>query len=126
MGADKDKLPHVTTALESNCDMSQWHIIRISHRSSCKCHAQQVVTNVKCNARITKGSKGTPTPIYRGRRTKYGGNKEIVTNFWFCLDDIEHCVKGSKCSWILDWPQILDVWPVLSGTNLTRQETLLL
>jgi hypothetical protein len=27
-GADKDELPHVTTALESDCDMSQWHIAR--------------------------------------------------------------------------------------------------
>jgi hypothetical protein len=33
-------------------------------------------------------------------------------------------VKGSKCSWILDWPQVSNVWPVLSGTNLTRHETL--
>jgi hypothetical protein len=35
-------------------------------------------------------------------------------------------VKGSKRSWVLDWPQVPDVWPILSGTNLTRQETLLL
>jgi hypothetical protein len=35
-------------------------------------------------------------------------------------------VKGTKCSWILDWPQVPDVWLVLSGTNLTRHETLLL
>jgi hypothetical protein len=25
-GADKDELPHVMTALESNCDMSQWQL----------------------------------------------------------------------------------------------------
>jgi hypothetical protein len=125
-GADKDELPHVTTALESDCDMSQWHIARISHRSNCKCHAQQAATNVKCTARIAKGSKGTPAPTYRGRKTEYGGSKEIVTDFWFCPDDIERCVKGSKCSWVLDWPQVPHVWPVLSGTNLTRQETLLL
>jgi hypothetical protein len=126
-GADEDELPHVTTTLESDCNMSQWHIARILHRSSCKCHAQQAATNVKCTARIAKGSKGTPAPAYRGRRTEYGGNKKIVnTDFWFCLDDIERCVKGSKRSWVLDWPQVPDVWPVLSGTNLTYQETLLL
>jgi hypothetical protein len=34
-GADKDELPHVTTALESDYDMLQWHIARISHKSSC-------------------------------------------------------------------------------------------
>ena len=35
-------------------------------------------------------------------------------------------MKGTKCSWILDWPKVPDVWPVLSGTNLIRKETLLL
>ena len=125
-GADKDKLPHVTTVLEFDYDMSQWHIARISHRSSCKCHVQQAATNVKCTARIAKGSKGTPAPTYRGRRTEYNGNREIVTDFWFCLDDIERCVNDSKRSWVLDWPQVPNVWPILSGTNLTRQETLLL
>jgi hypothetical protein len=53
-------------------------------------------------------------------------NKEIVTDFWFCPNDIERCMKGTKCSWTIDWPQVPDVWLVLSGTNLRRQETLLL
>jgi hypothetical protein len=125
-GVDKDELPHATTALESDCDMSQWHIARISHKSSCKCHTQQAATNVKCTARIAKGSKGIPTPIYQGRKTQYGGTKVIVMDFWFCPDDIECYVKGSKRSWVLDWPQVPDAWPVLSGTNLTCKETLLL
>jgi hypothetical protein len=34
-GAEKDDLLHVMMALESDCDMSQWHITRISHRSNC-------------------------------------------------------------------------------------------
>jgi hypothetical protein len=125
-GADKDELPHVMTALEFDCDMSQWHFARISHTSSCKCHAQQGAIDAKCTARIAKGSKATAAPTYRGRRTQYGGSKVIVTDFWFCPDDIEHCVKSSKRSWILDWPQVHDVWPVLSGTSLTCEEILLL
>jgi hypothetical protein len=103
-GADKDELPHVTTALESDCNMSQWHIVRISHRSSCKCHAQQAATNFKYTARIAKGSKGTAAPTYRGRNTQYGRTKVIVSDFWFCPDDIKRCVKGSEHSWVLDWP----------------------
>jgi hypothetical protein len=98
VGANKDELPHVTTALESDCDMSQWHIARISYKSSCKCHAQQRATDVKCTAQIAKGSKRTPTPTYWGRKTQYGRSKVIVTDFWFCPDDIERCVKGTKCS----------------------------
>jgi hypothetical protein len=67
-GADKDELPHVTIALEFDCDMSQSDIARISHRSSCKCHAQQAATKVKCIAQIAKGSKGIPALTYRGRK----------------------------------------------------------
>jgi hypothetical protein len=81
VSADKDELPHVTTVLESDCDMAQWHIARISHRSSCKCHAQQAATNFKCTVWIAKGSKGTAAPIYRKRNTQYGGTKVIVSNF---------------------------------------------
>jgi hypothetical protein len=125
-GVDNDELPHVTTTLESNCDMSQWHIARISHRSSCKCHAQQAATNLKCTARIAKGSKSTAAPTYRGRNIQYGGTKVIVSDFWFCPDDIELCVKGNKRSWVLNWPQVPNVWPILSGTNLTREEIFLL
>jgi hypothetical protein len=47
-------------------------------------------------------------------------------DFWFCPNDIERCVKGTKCSWIIDWPHVPNVWPILSGTNLTLQETFLL
>jgi hypothetical protein len=112
--------------MEFDCNMSQWHIARILHRSSYKCHIQQRATNIKCIARIAKGSKGTTAPTYRGRKTQHGGSKESVTDFWFCPDDIKRCMKGTKCSWGLDWPQVPDVWPILSGTNLIRKETLLL
>jgi hypothetical protein len=36
-------------------------------------------------------------------------------DFWFCHNDIERYVKGTNCPCILHWPQVLDVWPVLSG-----------
>ena len=39
-------------------------------------------------------------------KTQYGGNKEIVTDFWFCPDDIELYVKGTKYAWVLNWPQV--------------------
>jgi hypothetical protein len=107
--ADMDELPHVTTALESNCDMSQWHIARILHRSNCKCHAQQATTNVKCIIWIAKGSKGTLAPTCYGRKTQYGSSREIVMDFWFYPNNIKHCMKGTKCPWVIDWPQISDV-----------------
>jgi hypothetical protein len=104
VGGDQDELPHVTTALEFNYDMSQWNIARILHKSNCKCHAQQAATNVRCTTPIAKDSKGTPIPTYCGRKIQYGGNKEVVMNFWFCPSGIKRCVKGIKCPWVLDWP----------------------
>jgi hypothetical protein len=39
MAPNNEKLLHVTTALESNCYMSQWRIARILYKSNCKCHS---------------------------------------------------------------------------------------
>ena len=49
-----------------------------------------------------------------------------MADFWFFSDDNHQCVKGTKRRWVLDWPEVPEVWPVLSGTNLNREETLLL
>jgi hypothetical protein len=123
---DANSSPHVTVACESDCDTSKWHIARISHKSNAKCHAQQQGSNIKCTAKIARGKKGTPAPTYQGRKVDYGSKREVVADFWFCWDDIERCVKGSKRKWIIDWPEVPKVWPVLSGTQLNREETLLL
>jgi hypothetical protein len=50
VGGDHVEFPCITTKLESDCNMSQWYIVRILHRSNCKCHAQQAATNVRCTA----------------------------------------------------------------------------
>ena len=81
---------------------------------------------LKCISKIAKGKKGTLAPTYRGRKQEYGTKREIIVDFWFCWDDIQRCVKGTKQKWVIDWPQVLDIWPVLSGTNLNQEETLLL
>ena len=117
---------HVTVAFESDCDTSKWHIARIGHKSNARCQAQQHRSNIKCTSKIAKGKKGTPAPTYRGRKEEYGSKREVVADFWFCSDDIHRCVKGTKRRWVLDWPEVPQVWPVLSGTNLNQEEMLLL
>ena len=117
---------HVTVAFESDCDISKWHIARISHKSNARCQAQQKRSNMKCTSKIAKGKKGTPAPTYRGRKEEYGSKREVLADFWFCPDDIVRCVKGTKRRWVLDWPEVPEVWPVLSRTNLNREETLFL
>jgi hypothetical protein len=64
---------------------------------SCTDPIVNAMPNVGCIARIAKGSKSNLALTYHGRKTQYGGNKEIVTNFWFCPDNIERYVKGTKC-----------------------------
>ena len=113
---------HVMVAFESDCDTSKWHIARISHKSNAKCQAQQQRSNIKCTNKIAKGKKGTPAPTYRGRKEEYGSKREVLADFWFCPDDIARCVKGTKRR----WPEVPEVWPILSGTNLNREETLFL
>jgi hypothetical protein len=47
-----------------------------------------------------------------------------VMEFFFCNDDIERCVKGTKRRWVKSRPDIPNVWPLKIGTNLSRKEIL--
>ena len=48
--------------------------------------------------------------------------------FFFYVDDIERCVKGSHHQWVIPYsnslerPPIPTIWPVKIGTNLTGSE----
>ena len=99
----------MTRAFESDCDTSKWHIARISHKSNARCLAQQRTSNMKCMSKIAKGKKGTAAPTYRGQKQEYGTKREVIVDFWFCLDDIHQCVKGSKQKWVIDWPPVPNV-----------------
>jgi hypothetical protein len=44
--------------------------------------------------------------------------------FFFCNDDIERCVKGTKRKWVQSRPGIPSIWPVKIGTNLSKKEIL--
>ena len=117
---------YVTVAYESDCDTSMWHIARINHKSNARCWAQQQTSNIKCTSRIAKGGKGTLAPTYCGRKEEYGTKRPMVVDFWFCWHDIERCVKGLKRKWVIDRPELPEIWPILTGTSLNREETLLL
>jgi hypothetical protein len=47
-----------------------------------------------------------------------------VMEFFFCNDDIERCVKGTKRRWVKSRPDVPNVWPVKIGINLSRKEIL--
>ena len=56
----------------------------------------------------------------------YKKNKLERMQFFFCNDDIERCVKGTKRKWVKSRPEVPKVWPVKVGTNLTQREILAL
>jgi hypothetical protein len=47
-----------------------------------------------------------------------------VMEFFFCNDDIERCIKGTKRRRVKSRPNVPNVWPVKIGTNLSRKEIL--
>jgi hypothetical protein len=50
--------------------------------------------------------------------------KPEVMEFFFCNDDIEHCIKGTRRKWVQSRPDIPSIWPVKIGTNLSTKEIL--
>jgi hypothetical protein len=44
--------------------------------------------------------------------------------FFFCNDDIERCVKGTKRKWVQSRPDIPSIWQVKIRTNLSKKEIL--
>ena len=120
------KLTHVTAVQETACDETQWHIARLAKTSAKACFAQQAITKKKCIAKFVQGAKSTAAPTYTGMMDSYKKNKLEHMQFFFCNDDIERCVKGTKRKWVKSRPEVLEVWPVKVGTNLTQREILAL
>ena len=120
------RVTHVNNIQETHCDVSKWHISRLPKTSAKACFAMQARTKTKCTQKIVRHGKSTPAPTYTGYMRDYKKNKEFLTQFFFCNDDIERCVKGTRRKWVQHRPDVPDVWPVLTGTNLTLQEVLAL
>jgi hypothetical protein len=118
----------VTVVQESAVDEKLWHIARVPYNSSKSCWAMPVVTKNKCTAKIVSNSNSTSTPAYLGVWNYYKFTTPKVEKFFFCPDDIERCIKGSRRKWVdkfsvdQERPPIPLVWHVKIGTNLTRSE----
>ena len=117
---------HVTGIQETDCDDCAWHISRLPKCSAKACFAQQAVTKKKCTARIVRNNVATAAPTYTSLMVNYKKNRNDVMQFFFCNNDIERCVKGTKRKWVISMPEIPAIWPVKRGTNLSKQEILAL
>jgi hypothetical protein len=78
----------------------------------------------KCTAKIIQDNKSTATLTYTGMMYHYSKTKEECMQFFFCNDDIERCVKGTRRRYIQSRSIIPSIWPVKIGTNLSKKEIL--
>ena len=117
---------HVTRIQETDCDEQEWHMLRLPKSSAKACFAQQAVTKKKCTARIVQNNVPIAAPTYIGLMVNYKKNRNDVMQFFFCNDDIERCVKGTKRKWVISVPEIPAIRPVKRGTNLSKHEILAL
>ena len=117
---------HVIGIHEMDCDEREWHMSRLPKSSTKACFAQQAFTKKKCTAQIERNNIPTAAPTYNGLMVNYKKNRNDVMQFFFCNDDIERCVKGTKRKWVILVPEIPAIWPVKRGTNLSKQEILAL
>jgi hypothetical protein len=71
-----------------------------------------------------QGNTATAAPTYTGIMEHHQKKTDKIMEFFFCNDDIERCIKGTKRRWMKSRPKYLNVWPVKIGTNLSRKEIL--
>jgi hypothetical protein len=93
---DVGRPAHVTGIHETTCKQTEWYIARLPKTSAKACFAQQAITKKKCEARIVQGNKSTAAPTYTSIMLHVHRKKPEVMEFFFCNDDIERCVKGTR------------------------------
>jgi hypothetical protein len=94
--SDIGRSGHVTAIHETACKETEWHIARLPKTSAKACFAQQAITKKKCKARTVQGNKPTATPTYTGVMLHAHKKNPEVMEFFFCNDDIERCIKGTR------------------------------
>jgi hypothetical protein len=115
---------HVTAIHKPACKETEWHIARLPKTSAKSCFVQQAITKKNCKAKIVQGNTATAASTYTGVMEHHQKKTDKVMEFFFCNDDIEHCIKGTKRRWVKSRPIVPNVWPVKIGTNLSRKEIL--
>jgi len=64
-------------------------------------------------------------PTFRGLKKEFHLNNHVSIEFWFCVNDINCCMEGSK-KWVIDWANLMTVWLVKVGTNLSQEDVIAL
>ena len=105
--------------------VDQYHVTaikKIAHmpKTSTKASfALQAITKKKCIAWIVQDGKSTAAPTYSDLIKNYPNQKVNPIGFSFCSNNIQRCVEGTKRNWVVLVLNVLKIWPVKFGTNLT-------
>jgi hypothetical protein len=116
-----NRMTHVTAIHETAYQEIEWHISRLPKTSTKACFAQQAITKKNYKAKIVQGNTATAAPTYTGVMEHYQKKTDKVMEFFFCNDDIECCVKGTKWKWVKSKPDVPNVWPVKIGTQSIKE-----
>jgi hypothetical protein len=122
---DIGRAGHVTAVHETACKETEWHNARLPKTSAKACFAQQAITKKKYEAKIVQGNKSTAAPTYTGVMRNAYKKRPKFKEFFFCNDDIERCLKGTKREWMQSRPNIPSIWPVKIGTNFSKKKSLI-
>ena len=97
---DIGRASHVTAIHKTACKETEWHIARLPKTSAKACFVEQAITKKKCKAKIVQGNKSIVALTYTSvTQNAYKKRLEIM-EFFFCNNDIERCVKGTKQKWL--------------------------
>ena len=114
----------MTAIHKTACKESKWYIARLSKTSTKALFAQQAFTKKNYKAKIVQGNLAMVASTYIGIMEYHQKKKNKVMEFFFCNDDIERYIEGTKRRWVKSRPDVPNVWLVKIGTNLLRKEIL--
>jgi len=81
-------------------------------------------TNYSCTTRIiTKSTSiSVPTPTCSSLSSQFLGAPFNLHKFWFCADDMNCYMGGTKHRYVMDRPVVTLIWHVQKGTNLSHND----
>jgi hypothetical protein len=106
---------------EHVCEDGVWKIERWPPSSNAHCSAIQRDSMKHYDAKIItkKTIRGILIPFYDGLWFDFKGFPPIHHKFWFCANDLIHCVGGIGEKYYVDRPFVPSTWPMQVGTDLT-------
>ncbi len=109
---------------EHVCGDGVWRIDRCPPSLNIHCFAIQRDSMKHCDTIFIakKMVHGIPNPCYDGLWSDLKGFAPIHHKFWFCANDLIHCVGGIGRKYCVDRPLVPSTWLVQVGTNLIQFE----